>query len=484
MASSVSASTLAGRLGDGWRGRDPVLAPALAHELRAQVIDGRLPVRARLPSERSLAAALGVSRGTVGRAYDELTRTGFLRRTQGAGSWTALPDGARPGVGLRVTLPGGVAPDVVNLSVAAPPAPEGLAAAAAFALDELPRHTAGMGYGAAGIDDLRQAVAERFSARGLPTRPGQVMVCGGAQHGLHLVLGLLCKPGDRVLVDDPGYPRTLTAIAAARCRPVAVPLTPDGWDADAWEHAIRHTRPALAVTVADFHNPTGRTMPAETRARIVAACARAGTTLVIDETNAELRLDGPPLPPPVATFERGPTVITVGSLSKASWGGLRVGWVRASGRAVGELAAVRADQDAASPILEQLVATQLVRDLDAALPARHRLLAQRRDALIGAVARHAPHWTARMPHGGLCTWWDLGRAVSSSLCEAALGAGIHVTPGSAFTAGTTGERFLRLPYVLAEDELEDAVARLAALEEGLVPIDAARPSRRAALDAV
>lgn len=484
MASSLSASALAERLGAAWRTRDPALAPALAHELRAQVIDGRLPVRARVPSERDLAAALGVSRGTVGRAYGELSRTGFLRRAQGAGSWTALPDGARPGVGLRVTLPGGVAPDVVNLSVAAPPAPEGLAAAAARAVEELPRHTAGMGYGTAGIDALRQAIAARFSARGLPTGAGQVLVCGGAQHGLSLVLALLTRPGDRVLVDDPAYPRTLTAITAARCRTVPVPLTPAGWDVAAWEAAIRTGRPVLAVTVADFHNPTGWTMPADARARIVAACVRAGTTLVIDETNADLRLDGPSLPPPVAAFERAPTVITVGSLSKAAWGGLRVGWVRASGRAVGELAAVRADQDAASPVLEQLVAVELMRDLDAALADRRRLLASRRDALVAAVARHAPQWTARVPHGGLCTWWDLGSAVSSSLCEAALREGIHVTPGSAFTVGSTGERFLRLPYVLGEDALEDAAARLARLAAGLRPADAPRPSRRAALDAV
>src|SRR3954451_14163035 len=96
MASTLAASALASLLGDGWR-RPRGSADALAAALRSLVVDGRLAVRTRVPSERALAPALGVSRGTVSRAYDQLRAHGYLVSARGAGSWLTLPDGAGPG---------------------------------------------------------------------------------------------------------------------------------------------------------------------------------------------------------------------------------------------------------------------------------------------------------------------------------------------------------------------------------------------------
>ena len=110
----------------------------------------------------------------------------------------------------------------------------------------------------------------------------------------------------------------------------------------------------------DHHNPTGLTMGDAQRREIVAACARAGVLVVADETAAELRLDGPPRRRPLAAYDAGGGVVTLGSMSKAAWGGLRLGWIRANPRLVRELAAVRADVDMASPVLEQLLALELL----------------------------------------------------------------------------------------------------------------------------
>src|SRR3954464_704471 len=91
MSTTVAPSTLATTLGEGWR-RPRGEAQGLADALRALVVDGRLAVRTRVPSERALAPELGVSRGTVSRAYDGLRQDGFLVSARGAGSWLTLPD--------------------------------------------------------------------------------------------------------------------------------------------------------------------------------------------------------------------------------------------------------------------------------------------------------------------------------------------------------------------------------------------------------
>jgi len=461
MSPTVAPAALARTLGEGWR-RPGGSSHALADALRALVVDGRLAARTRVPSERALAPALGVSRGTVSRAYDRLREDGFLVSARGAGSWLTLPGGAAPAP--PVPAPGAATTGVVDLSIAALPAPEPLLGeAVAAAARALAAHAPSDGYVAAGLPALRDAVAARFRARGVPTTADQILVTAGAQQGLRLLLELLCAPGDRVLVDAPAYPRTLAAVRAARARAVAVPLGPSGWDAGGWEQTLAAAAPRLAVTIPDFHNPTGLTMSPAAREALARACARAGTVLVADETTSELRLDGPAVPPPLAAHDAGGTVVTVGSMSKAAWGGLRLGWVRASPRMVRELAAARADLDMASPVLEQLLAVELLARWDEVVASRRALLRPRRDALLAALARHAPGWDARRPRGGLSAWARLPAPVATGLAAAAARERIVVTPGPSFSVDGTFERHVRLPFTLPPETLGDAVQRLAAI---------------------
>ena len=459
MPTVMAPASLAGQLGEDWR-RPGGSAHALAEALRALVVDGRVAVRTRVPSERALAPELGVSRGTVSRAYDRLREDGFLVSARGAGSWLTLPDAAgRPAPAARIAPAWGV-----DLSVASLPAPEPqLGEAALSAARALARRAPSLGYTAAGLPELRAAIARRFCERGVDTAPDQVLVTAGAQHALHLVLRLLCAPGDRVLVDAPAYPRTLAAVRGVRCRAVAVPLMQDGWDAGGWERTLAAAAPRLAVTMPDHHNPTGLTMGDAQRREIVAACARAGVLVVADETSAELRLDGPAQRRPLAAFDAGGGVVTLGSMSKAAWGGLRLGWIRASPRLVRELAAVRADVDMASPVLEQLLALELLARWEEVVDSRVVLLRERRDALLEALAEHAPAWTVRRPSGGLSAWVRLPSPVATRLASAAAREGLVVTPGPAFSVDGTFERHLRLPFTAAPDVLRDAVRTLAAL---------------------
>jgi DNA-binding transcriptional MocR family regulator len=471
MTQRVTPAALDALLGRSWR-RPGESAYALADGMRGLVVNGRVAARTRVPSERELSSRLGVSRGSVSRAYDRLRDEGYLVSRRGAGSWLTLPDGSGP---VDAPLAGAGA---LNLSLAALPAPDPLLAqAAARAAAALPRllHTAG--YDPVGIPELRAAIAARLTARGLDTRADEVLVTAGAQHALHLLLTLLAGPGDRVLVDAPAYPRTLSAIRTARARALAVPLADAGWDVDAWEATLAAGQPALAVTVADFHNPTGLTMSAGDRSALARACARAGTLLVVDETFSELRLDGPALPAPLGAFDPGGSVVTVGTLSKSAWGGLRVGWIRARRRLIGELASVRASLDMAGPVLDQLLALELLGDWDAVLEDRRAQLTVRRAALLEALP---PTWKARRPHGGMSAWVRLPAPVATRLAGVAATRGLAISPGPAFSVDGTFESHLRLPFTLPPDGIRSAVARLAEVAASLTE-GAAAPELRAAL---
>jgi DNA-binding transcriptional MocR family regulator len=362
---------------------------------------------------------------------------------------------------------------MLDLTVAALPAPEPeLSAAAHRAAARLTRHTPERGYVPAGLPELRAAIAARIDARGLPTTADEVLVTAGAQQALHLLLALLATPGDRVVVDAPAYPRSLAAIAAARGRAVAVPLTATGWDVDAWAQTIALSQPRLALTAPDYHNPTGLTMSAAARSDLTRLCHRAGVLLIADETMSDLRIDGPALPGPLAAAGPPAAVVTVGSLSKSAWGGLRLGWIRARPSLIRELTAARSIVDMASPVLDQLLALELLADLDSILVRRRRMLRERRDVLAGQVAARAPSWRLRRPHGGMCAWIRLPAPIAVRLAAAAAPAGLRISPGPAFAIDGTFEHHFRLPFAAPPDVLSDAIERLADVAGTLAPAGA------------
>jgi DNA-binding transcriptional MocR family regulator len=447
------------------RHRSPDYA-ALAGAVRGLLSDGRLPLGVRLPAERELAESLAVSRTTVSAAYRTLRETGHLTSRRGAGSWTTLP------TGHRVASSGLWTPDddldMIDLGVAASAAPVELVPAARAATDDLPRYLGTSGYHPAGLPELREAVAAGYAARGVPTSAEQILITSGTQHALDLVLRLSVPVGASVLVESPTYPNALAALSARRARISTHGLDAEGgWDGELLLGALRQTRPRLAYVIPEFHNPTGHLMPAELRERLVAAAHATGTELVVDESFVDLPLDGDEMPPPVAVFDRHSRVVSIGGMSKAYWGGLRIGWVRASAPLVQRLAAIRVGVDMASPVLEQLVAVHLLDDATSIVTARRNQLRFRRDALVAALGEHLPEWRAFVPAGGVMLWAELDGPISSALARAAEDVGVRLAPGPRFGLDGTLERFIRLPFSLAADDLVEAVRRIAAIRHDL-----------------
>ncbi|WP_228120490.1 MocR-like transcription factor YczR [Streptomyces fagopyri] len=439
---------------------------ALADGVRTLLLHGRIALHVRLPAERELASALGISRATVTAAYDLLREDGFARSRRGAGTWTELPDGHRPANVASFPADDGV----IDLAVAAPGAPEAqLAEALAEAARLLPRQASTPGYHPYGMTELRAAVAERFTRRGLPTLPDQILITNGAQQALSLTLGLLGRPGDRILVENPSYPNALDTMRRAGLRTTPVPVTEDGWDPGLIDCALRQAAPRLAYLIPDFHNPTGRLMPPEQRLAVMESARATGTWLVIDETMTDIALDVPPAAPFASLAPRGTgeQIVTVGSLSKTHWGGLRLGWVRAGSRLITELATARVPADMGGSVLNQLVGLGLLARTDQVLSERLPRLRAQRDALAESLGRHLPDWRWKSPPGGLSLWIDLGRPIASQLARAALTRGVRVEGGARFGADPgTHESRLRFPYTLAPEVLDEAVRRVAAALDG------------------
>ncbi|MFD3472730.1 PLP-dependent aminotransferase family protein [Streptomyces sp. NPDC058682] len=450
---------------------------ALADAVRTLILDGRIALHVRLPAERELAEAVGASRATVTGAYDLLRESGYVRSRRGSGTWTELPDGHRP-VGAHALLgAGGYSADGdpgVDLAIAAMGAPEGsLADAFARAAPLLPRFARSPGYHPFGLPDLRTAVADRFTRRGLPTRPEQILVTAGAQQAFSLVVSLLCRAGDRVVTENPTYANALDALRHARLRTGSIAVSDAGWDMEIAESTLRQTVPRLAYVIPDFHNPTGALMPPEQRLRLLAATRATGTWLVVDETIADIALDVPAPAPLASLAPRGGAdhVITIGSLSKTHWGGLRVGWVRATAKMITELTAVRVSADMTGSVLDQLVALPLLDGMERELPARLAHLRSQREALVASLQRYTPEWSWQVPPGGLSLWVDLGEPVSSALAERAAAAGVHIGRGARFGVDPgTFEHRLRIPYTLPAERLDEGVRRLASAFHDGVPL--------------
>ncbi|WP_440555608.1 PLP-dependent aminotransferase family protein [Streptomyces sp. SCPE 10] len=447
----VTSHAVARMLGTWQEGPGPA-HQRLSDRLRLLVLDGRLSLGSTLPSERDLATALSTSRTTVSAAYRTLVDHGYLATRARARATVRLPDDPPPEHRSSTSSA------TIDLSFAAPPAPvEILHAAFATALEQLPRYFERHGYDRYGTTELREAVANWYQRRALPTPPDHILITNGAQHALALLARTLLSPRDRVLIDHPTYPHAIRTFTEVRARPLAVAVAPSGWDT-AQLHAAARTA-SLAYLIPDFHNPTGLCMPTSVRQALRLACPT-----VIDETMTDLALDGAS-PEPFALHM--PTAISIGSVSKSIWGGLRIGWIRATPSLLERVQQTRLATDLGTPVLEQLATAVLLNEHQTRRPSTLRHLRSQRDALRQALGEHLPDVHAPLPPGGVTLWATFPEPISSRLAAIAPDHGVTIAAGPRFGIGGAFERNIRLPYTLPPRQLAQAIRRLAKAEQAL-----------------
>ncbi|GAB3074692.1 PLP-dependent aminotransferase family protein [Corynebacterium aquatimens] len=368
----------------------PVSLPAqIAAAIRDAITSGTLAPGDAVPSTRELAGQLGVSRGSVITAYDQLTSEGYLEASQGA------PTRVHPSLPQQNTGSGTITathepprthalrrPGLPTISLKPSSGHAGSVRPAAWrkawreaAADPVPDSDA------AGHPDLRAAIAEHLrTARGIAVTAEDVLVTGGSREGLLLILLAYSRSRAnssanssarssfrptatslRVGVEDPGHPGLRRVIAAAGHEPVPCPID----DSGVVVPGLPEDLDALLVTPA-FQYPLGASMPAARRAELLSWAAATGTTIIEDDFNAELRYRIAPQPPLAValspTTPAHPRVLTLGSFSTLLGRSLSVGYIVAPRGAAAELLPTRRIIGIPVSAVAQLAVAHLLRD--------------------------------------------------------------------------------------------------------------------------
>jgi len=450
---------------DHWQTGTGPLYQQLANAIVSLAEAGSLDHGSRMPSERALATHLHLSRNTVTAAYQQLRDQGWLEVRPGAAprlgsqSRGVLALSAQERFSRIIT---GQSEPLVGFNTASPPA-------APAVVDAVNRPTEflggaavhGNGYAALGERELVAAVTEHLRAQGIPARPDEVVITAGAQQAVWLAVTMLAGPTAPVALETLTYPGVFDAIAAVGSRPIALPMTAAGLDAQGAAKLLRASRAAVAY-VTTFHNPTGTALDEEDARAFLAGARAGGTTVIDDRTIAELALDGTPRRP-FATLGSGASVITVGGMSKVFWGGLRIGWLHTNATLAAQMRHRRAAIDLGAPAFLQRIAARLLSEFhDQTLAWRIERLNESLAAVEDAVAEYGLGWEFRRPMGGPTLWVRLPEGNAERFAERSAAVGAPVAPGSAFEVlPGAGAQHFRLPFYLPPEEMRLGIKMLA-----------------------
>ena len=450
------------------------LQQRLARGLVDSIRRGAVHPGVRLPSERSLAQALSVSRTTVVAAYDVLRESGWLESRSGSGTWVcenspavATARGAAHASALAASpllslLTQRDDKNIIDFAMGSPlPLRELPVDLFTIPQDEYAAFVHDRLYYPLGLPTARQAVASYYCKSGLPTRPEQVLITNGAQHAIALCAALYLQRGDSVLVEDPAYFGALDAFRIAGARVSPLPVEAGGVPIGVLRDRIISTAARLVYLTPTFQNPTGAVMPRAVRKEVARIAAELAIPVIDDGALGELALDGSP-PPLIATFAPSAPMLTIGSLSKLAWPGLRVGWVRAPEPIIERLARLKSANDLGSPLLTQAIAVRLLGAIDQIRLLRLRQLKPRRDLMAGLLSKSLPDWKFRLPAGGLFLWVKLPAGDSREFAQVALRHGTLILPGPAMSAAEQHAPFIRLPFLAEDEMLRTGVRRLSA----------------------
>jgi 2-aminoadipate transaminase len=292
--------------------------------------------------------------------------------------------------------------------------------------------------------------------------PAQVMVTNGSLEAAAMLFEHLVGPGDRVVVEQPSYDRTLLLLERLGAERVGVPLREDGIDIDELQSALAGGPVKLVHVIPNHHNPAGCTLPLDKRQRLVELAAEQDCVIFEDDPYRELAFDGEPLPT-MLSLDGAERVIHASSFSKTVSPGVRVGYVVGPADDVAALAK-RANETYISP---NMLAESIVLDLCRSGALRDNIelvkaaLRERRDALVAALGEHLPEAEFVVPVGGYFLWLTLPEDVDCDpLLTAARDQGVAFIAGSDFML-EGGRSSLRLSFAsVPADRIPEGVARL------------------------
>jgi GntR family transcriptional regulator/MocR family aminotransferase len=458
--------------------------------LRSAILSGRLKPGQRLPSSRSLSAALGCSRNTVTEVYELLTAEGYLEGRIGAGSLvsSAFSD---EWISVRPTasaVDGETSPPrlsrVARALLEMGPAEQGDGAAprsdpASPDPDSFPFDLWARALGRAwrrpdrreafrgdpmGYLPLRQAIADYLGkVRAMACDAGQVMITSGAQQALDLVARLLLDPGDTAWIEDPAYRGARAALSAAGAQAVPVPVDGEGFDAERAARMMPDSRLALVTPSHQF--PLGVTMTLPRRMKLLDWAETGERWIVEDDYDSEFRYAGRPIPA-LQSLDRSRRVIYVGTFSKAMFPGLRLGYLVLPHRLVTAFRTARLLLDGHTSTVSQLALAEFIAEghFAAHLRRMRDLYNRRREIMLEQVDGKLSPFLATPPGAaGMHLLIHLADGLDDRVvCRKARAVGVIGQPLSGFHAGPGRRQGLVLGFGgVAEDAIPGLVDRLA-----------------------
>ncbi len=490
------------------------LASQIRAHLERLITGGFLAPGVKLPASRDLARLVGVNRTTVTLAYEELVARGLLRAHVGQGTFVAEA-AARVGHGSAERAPGRVIDwsglfskgsqliaaearrrefysQVSRVTDGVISFAGGVPNSALFPTEAfrrvLNRVIRAEGtellqyYPAGGYPPLRRFLATYLLRFGVEVRPEDVLIVNGSQQGFDLIARTLVDPGDFVAIEQPSYPRAIQVFRSFGAQLLPIPMNESGLRLDVLERILERHAPKFLYCQPSAHNPTGVTMPALARHRLLDLTGRFQIPIVEDGFDGSLFYDERP-PAPLKAADPHGLVLYIGTFSKILFPGLRLGWLVAPRPVLDRLVAAKQLTDIhTSPLIQAAVYHFCQqRLLDRHLRRSAAEYGRRRALLLHSLKRLMPKgvsWTE--PQGGFSLLVTLPEGLDAvTLLPRAADRGVAFTPGSAFFLEGDGERTLRLSFSsVPANRIEEGVRRLVeAIRESLrrrVPREAER----------
>ena len=451
----LSARDLSAMLGS-WRAVGGTLSIGLATGIAHLIESEALTSGARLPAQRALAAELEVARGTVTTAYEILSGGGYVTAEVGRGSTVTSTSKRRLRPVANDEFGHGSAPVAVDLSTQSLPSSAALNAV----LDHvnptsLRPYLESDGHTPYGLQVLRSAVARHLTSTGTLTSSDQILITAGAQQALWLTVFVMTERGDTVMVEDPTY-RGILAVLASVDKDLRIECYPA---VSAELRVPPRSRSSLVYLQSSVHSPTGRVRSKEELSAFAATANANDLLLVEDRSAADLIYDPTRQNSGLIGMVDPERLISVGTMSKLFWGGLRIGWVRSDPRTIARLADTKQTIDVTTSVVDQFLAAEALENAPTAVADRRRLLLDHLDLTAGIVRDVCPSWDLVMPDGGSGLWIDT-HSDSIEYVMMAQARGIRIAGGPSFSATRGFESFIRLPVWSAAEPLRHALQTL------------------------
>ncbi|HEX2908208.1 MAG TPA: PLP-dependent aminotransferase family protein [Phototrophicaceae bacterium] len=449
-------------------GEEPIYRQLIRY-VRAQIESGELAAGTRLPASRDLAKQLNISRISVVNAYAELRAQGFLSAHAGRGTFISGDNQSAnatngntanmaetpttPDRSIREMMRMARKPGVISFSQGSPPTDFFPVRHLRDALNAvLDRDGArALGYEVAeGYLPLRTAVRDYVSALGIRCSADQVLITGGSQQAIDLVVQALLSENEVLVTENPTYLGVIDIARARRLQLHGISLDEDGIRLDMLENFILDNHPKLIYVMPTFHNPTGTVMPLHRRRQLLNLANEYHIPILEDCVYHELRFEGEAMPPLKALDETG-IVIHASGFTKMMLPGIRIGYVISDAVHYERLVRVKQAADISTSGLNQRAMHLLLeRGVTAQqLERNNRELAHRRDVALMSAAKYLPPGSKwNVPQGGLYLWVQLPKngPTAAELYISAVQAGVAYAIGSVFYTNSCGGHRMRMNY--------------------------------------